>query len=98
MQLGKLFPDRAEPLISKEESSDTEKMQSAKLVSSHDAKERGGTSLKQQITQAISSQGTGSEKQNNSLETENHKGVSASVSKCKYSYVENPHPWVLCTY
>ena len=90
--------DSAKNLVSKEESSGSEKMQSAKLVSSHDAKERGGTSLKQQITQAISSQGTGSEKQNNSLETENHKGVSASVSKCKYSYVENPHPWVLCTY
>ena len=90
--------DSAKNLVSKEESSGSEKMQSAKLVSSHDAKDSSGTSLKQQIIATISNQGIGSEEQNNLLVTENNKGVSESVLKCKYTYVDNPHPWVLATY
>lgn len=76
--------DTAEPLISKEESSGSEKMQSDRLVSSHDTKESSGTSLKQQITVASSNQGIGSEGQNNLLETENNEEVS-EVLKCKYT-------------
>lgn len=88
--------DTAENVISRDESSGSEK--TAKLVSSHDAKDSSGTSLKQQITATISNQGIGSEEQNNLLVTENNKGVSESVLKCKYTYVDNPHPWVLGTY
>lgn len=88
--------DTAENAISKGESSGSEK--TAKLVSSHDAKDSSGTSLKQQIIATISNQGIGSEEQNNLLVTENNKGVSESVLKCKYTYVDNPHPWVLATY
>ena len=84
--------DTAENLISKDESSGSEKIQSAKLVSSHDAKDGSGTSLEQQITATIFNQGIGSEEQNNLLVTENNKGVSESVLKCKYTYVDNPHP------
>ena len=89
--------DTAENLISKEESSGSEKMQSVKLVFSDDVKESSRTSLEHQITAAISNPGIESEEQTNSLETENHKGVSASVLKCKYTYVDN-HSWVLGTY
>lgn len=85
MQLGKLFPDRAESLISKEESSDSEKMQSAKLVSSHNAKESSSTSLKQEITVESYNQEIVPEGQNNLLETENCKEVSEPVLKCKYT-------------
>jgi len=89
--------DAAEQLISKDESSGSEKMQSAKLVSSHDAKESDGTSLKQKITAESSNQGIGSEEQNNLLETENDKEVSEPVLRCKYRHIDN-HPWVLDTY
>ena len=89
--------DTAENLISKEESSGSEKMQSVKLVFSDDVKESSRTSLEHQITAAISNPGIESEEQNNSLETENHKGVSESVLKCKYTYIDN-HSWVLGTY
>lgn len=85
LQLGKLIPDRAEPLISKEDSSGLEKMQSAKLVSNHDAKESSGTSLKQEITVASSNQGIVSKGETNLLETENCKEVSETVLKCKYT-------------
>ena len=81
--------DSAENLISKEESSGSEIIQSAKLVSSHDAKDSSGTSLEQQITATIFNQGIGSEEQNNLLETENQKGDSELVLKCKYTYVDN---------
>ena len=89
--------DKPERLILKEESSGSENMQSAKLVSSHDAKESSGTPLKQQITTASFNHGIGSEEQNNLLETENDKVVSESVLKCKYTYMDN-HPWVLGTF
>lgn len=85
LQLGKLIPDRAESLISKEDSSGLEKMQSAELVSNHDAKESSGTSLKQEITVASSNQGIVSEGENNLLETENCNEVSEPVLKCKYT-------------
>ena len=81
--------DTAEHLISKEESSGSEKIQSAKLVSSQDAKKSNGTSLKQQIPAANSNQEIGSEEQNNLLETERNKEVSEPVLKCKYRYIHN---------
>ena len=56
--------DTSKNLISKEESSGLEKMQSAKLVSSQDGKKSSGTFLEQEITSAISNQGIGSEEQN----------------------------------
>ena len=85
MQLGKLFPNRAEPLISKEDSSGSEEMQSAKLVSSHDAKEGSGTSLQQEITVASPNQGNLPDGQNNLLETGNFREISEPVLKCKYT-------------
>ena len=83
MQLAKLFPNGAEPLISKDESSGSEEMLSAKLVSRHDAKESSGTSLKQQSTVASSNQGIVPEGQNNLLDTANCKEASEPVLKCK---------------
>ena len=71
------------------ECSGSEKMQSVKLVSRHDGKESSGTSLKQQITAASSSQGIGTEEQNNLMETENYKEVSEPVIKCTYTYVDS---------
>lgn len=85
IQLGKLFPDIAEPLFSKEDRSGSEEMQSAKLVTSHDAKESSDTSLKQEITVPSSNQGIAPEGQNNLLGTENCKEVSEQVLKCKYT-------------
>ena len=83
MQLAKLFPDKAEPLISKDQSSGAEEMLSAKLVSRHDAKESSGTSLKQESTVASSNQGIVPEGQNNLLETANCKEAFEPVLKCK---------------
>ena len=91
MQLGKLFPDGAEPLISKEDSSVSEEMQSAKLVSSHDAKEGSGTylqtlpSLQQEIMVASPNQGNIPGGQNDMLETGSCREISEPVSKCKYT-------------
>lgn len=86
----------AEQFISKEEHSDLEKMLSAKLVSSHDAKEGSGTSLKQTTTAAKYNQGIETEGQNNLLETENYKEVSEPILKCKYDHINNcNHHWVL---
>lgn len=87
----------AEKFISKEERSDSEKMLSAKLVSSHNAKDGSGTSLKQTTTAAKYNQGIETEGQNNLLETENYKGVSEPILKCKFEY-RNNHPWVLSTF
>lgn len=86
----------AEQFISKEEHSDLEKMLSAKLVSSHDAKEGSGTSLKQTTTAAKYNQGIETEGQNNLLETEKYKEVSEPILKCKYDHINNcNHHWVL---
>ena len=87
----------AEQFTSKEERSDSEKMLSAKLVSSHDATAGSGTSLKHATTAAKCNQGIETEGQNNLLETENYKQVSEPILKCKYDYINN-HPWVLSTF
>lgn len=81
---GVAISDAAGPLISKEKTSGSEKLQSDNFFSSHDAKESSGTSLKQEITAASSNQRIGPEGQNNLLETENFK-VSEPALKCKYA-------------
>jgi len=77
--------DAAEVLILKEENSGSEKKQPGKSISNHDADEGSGTSLKQEFTAAISSQGTEPEGQNILLETENYEDVSKPILKCKYA-------------
>lgn len=81
---GVAISDAAGPLISKEKTSGSEKLQSDNFFSSHDAKESSGTSLKQEITAASSNQRIGPEGQNTLLETENFK-VSEPALKCKYA-------------
>lgn len=77
--------DTAEPLVSKEESSGSEKTVTQTVLSSHDAKERRRTSFEQQIPTTSSNQGIEREGKNTLMETESYQEVFEPFFKCKYS-------------